>query len=184
MLNRTLRTALALGLLTSSAATFSKDCIIVPAVSLCGVPIKAPQAAFEKAFGEPDGRINMGKDRVGLLYGINFVVIYWHGRIWEVQNWTRPETGPTDWIGYVGFGRKDRETRVHFPRWNPWEEPSPKDKDARRDMPTVDGDEYSDVKKIRGGTAFFLFDAQDTHKRERSRVTYIKVNFDGEPPAP
>lgn len=177
-----LRFILALGLLVSSMPAFSKDCVVVPSVSLCGVSLKASQSEFERSFGEPDGRISMGKDRVGLFYGTNFIVIFWHGKIWEVQNWVRKNiVDATDWFGYVGFGRNDRETRAKFQDWNPWNEPMPS-KAVNMAMPILDSDGASDIREIRGGSIFLLFDQQELDCGiDRSKVTYIKVNFGGEP---
>ena len=166
-----------------SATALSKDCVVVPAKSLCGVPLGASQTEFEKKFGEPDGRIAMGKERTGLLYGTNFIVIFWHGKIWSVENWDR--NAGSHWMGYVGFGRKDRETKLVFHNWDPWKSLSYDGKKAPKDMPIVDGDEWSDVIKMRGGSVFILYDPMiNDVRRERWSVNSIRVGFDGEPSAP
>lgn len=164
---------------------YSKDCLIVPTVSVCGVPLKAPQATFEKTFGEPDARINMGAiDGVGLLYGNNFIVIFRKGKLSEVQNWIPLPDRPWNWLNYVGQSRE----RIVLEKWNPWDVsvPAVQVNAALAKMPIVSGDEYAEIRRIRGGTLFVLYGEQEVgdHKERSDRVIYLEVNFEGEPIAP
>lgn len=168
---------------------FSKECLVIPAVSVCGIPLKAPQAAFEKELGEPDGRINMGKDRVGLLYGPNFMVIFSRGKLWEIHNWSRPTIrDATNWFNYVGLNRADRDTQVVFQGWNPWDVSAPTERmrAVLSKMPPVSGDEYSDFRRIKGGSVFILYGEQEIgdRKERADRVRHLEVNFGGEPRDP
>lgn len=169
--------------LVISASALSRDCVVVPAKTLCGIPLTATQEAFEAGFGEPDGRIDMGKDRVGLFYGTNFVVIFWRGKIWSVENWSRLAGMP--WMDYVAVGRKDRETKLVFHNWNPWTSLSNNGKKAPKDMPEVSGDEWSDVFSMKGGAVTITYEPMINEvRRERWSVSSIIVSFDGERSAP
>lgn len=164
---------------------YSEDCLVVPAVSVCGVPLKASQATFEKVFGEPDARINMSKiDGVGLLYGNNFLVIFRNGKLSEVQNWIRQPDRPWNWLDYVG----NSHAKIVLEKWNPWDIAAPmvQVNAVLAKMPIVAGDGYADVRKIRGGTLFVLYGEQEVgdHKERSDRVIYLEVSFEGEPIAP
>lgn len=178
-------------LLAFPTVAFAKDCLVIPNVSICGVPLTASQATFEKTFGEPDGRVKLGDDdQTGLIYGSNFIVIFWHGKISDIQNWAS-WNGPDSmyWFNYIAYGRADRKTWVMFPNWNPWDlgASSEKVKAALSEMPEIGvGDENSEIRKIPGGSTFILYGEQETGgiKERSDRILYLKVNFNGEPATP
>lgn len=45
-----------------------QDRKLIPSAGICGAPLTATRTEVVNTLGEPDGLINIGADRVGLLY--------------------------------------------------------------------------------------------------------------------
>ena len=66
-----------------------------------GISIKSETEDYIKVLGNPDGTINMGKDRVGLIYGQKLLLIFWENKLWEIVAWNNP---PIHAMGYIYNG--------------------------------------------------------------------------------
>jgi len=70
-----------------------------------GIPLRSQMKEYVNVLGNPDGTINMGKDRIGLIYGQKLLLIFWKNKLWEIVVWNEP---PIHAFGYVRNG-KDRD---------------------------------------------------------------------------
>ena len=74
-----------------------------------GVSLTSPMNDYIKVLGKPDGTINMGKDRVGMMFGQKLLVIFWGNKLWEIVAWSKP---PIHAFGYIRNGQDQNKFNI------------------------------------------------------------------------
>lgn len=174
-------------LLHAPISVFAKDCVLVPDLSLCGVPLNAAMNTFVKAIGKPDGSINMGPDRLGLLYGQKLMLIFWHNKIWQVHSW---ETNPNiDFWDYVRNKAPYEPFVLKINELNPWGLTRKQLGIKAKNLPVLDEDQFSEIRTaVKTQIAIFYaptWNASDNPEDWGAYpVNHIRVSFGEVPPPP
>lgn len=150
-------------LLVSSALAQAEDCPFVPGKSLCGLPLDAGRARFEALFGEPDGVLQLGPQRTGLLYGQGFLIIFGGDRAQEVHSWARTNL---EFFAQVRNGREQHPLRLTLGEFVPWSRSRQQVDLVLQRQPPVAEDEFSEV-RVFGADQLKIFYASastDPHK--------------------
>jgi len=139
---KTLIVTLMLFISTLAAA---EDCIFIPGKTLCGVSIKSSSEQFINTLGEPDGKINMGPARVGLVYGPKLLLIFSSNKLYEVHSW---ETNSNiDFWEYVRNSKSATSKRLIFNNWSPWGMSRKQMELHEKEFPLVDADQFVEHRK-------------------------------------
>lgn len=103
-------------LLLGPLPALANDCSFVPDSSLCGLPLDAVQARFDAVLGAPDGTLQMGPQRTGLLYGRHLLLVFENDRVVEVHSWEQAEPA---FLAQLGSARSPA-LRLTLGSFNPW----------------------------------------------------------------
>lgn len=120
------------------------------------MPLSASETDFRKALGNPDGTIKMGADRRGLFYGQRLLLIFSHGKLWQVHGW---DTNPNiDFWGYVTNDRTRDSMRLVFPGWSPWDLTWQQFAQHDKEFPVEDADEVAEDRTAGKGSMTVYYD--------------------------
>ena len=171
-------------LLCVASMSYAQDCILIPSISLCGVPITATRTQFVKVLGNPDGLINMGPDRVGLLYGQRLILIFWHEKLWQTHAWETHSN--IDFWSYVRNQEVRNSLRLKFKNWSPWGLSRKEIAQNAKTLPVVDEDEYSEIRRADKDTLSVYYKPTAINMDDPNiyQVDHIKVTFGVTPHEP
>jgi hypothetical protein len=175
-----MRSILILLSLFAAARVFAVDCNYIPKSSVCGVPIESNLSSFEKTLGAPDGTINMGKDRVGLLYGQKTLLVFWHNRLWQVHAW---ETNSNmDFWSYVRNSEDRVNSRFKIADWSPWGLSRADCGGNLNQYKSIDGDQFGEIKQLPGATLSIFYEPTfkvnvDPNDWQKYTVKHLKIEF-------
>lgn len=142
--------------LLAAAQGFAADCNYIPKTSVCGVPIDSNIATFEKTLGAPDGTINMGKDRVGLLYGQKTLLVFWRDKLWQIHAWENNSN--IDFWSFVRNSEDRINSRFIIAGWGPWGLSRAECRNYLNQFKTIDGDQFSEVMQLPDATLSVLYE--------------------------
>lgn len=174
------KTLLVTALCVAPILAIARDCVLIPGASFCAVPLTATQADFVKSIGQPDGSINMGPDRVGLVYGQRLMVIFWRNKLWQVHAW---ETNSNmDFWEYIRNKPPYDPLILRFKEFSPWGLTRKEFELKAKNFKSIDGDGLSDIRLINRTLISTYYsptwDAKDNIEDWASyRVHYLKVEF-------
>jgi hypothetical protein len=163
-----------------SVESLAFDCNFVSGDSLCGVSINDTQSKYVDKLGKPDGIIEMGTGRQGLLYGQRILLIFKDQRLWEIHAWSYNSN--YEFWGYVRNKESRYDMRLVIDGESLWENTRKSAQTKLKKFKTVDGDQFSEVRELPNGSIFVLYQPTfevDTNPNDWNtyQTSHIKISL-------
>lgn len=131
-------------LLLGALPALANDCSFVPDTSLCGLPLDAGRARFDAVLGPPDGTLQMGPQRTGLLYGQHLLLVFEDNRVIAAHSWEQAEPS---FLAQVGTPRAT-PLRLTLGSFSPWSRSRQQIDLALENRPSVAADRYTQTRVL------------------------------------
>ena len=143
-------------LICTQISAWADDCIFVPDKTVCGVSIKSSRKQFLHKLGEPDGKISMGKNKIGYFYGQRILIIFEKEELWEIDGW---EINPNiDFWNYVSNHPNRDSMKLVFTEWNPWGLTRKDVEVHENEFPLIDADGFTEFRKAGKSSLAIFYD--------------------------
>lgn len=138
-----------------STSSFAFDCNFVAGKSLCGVPLSAAKPKYIDALGEPDGIIEMGKGRQGLVYGQRMLLMFNDQHLWEIHAWTYNSN--FEFWGYIRNHETRHEMKLLIGGESLWGKTRKNAQPLLAKFATLAGDQFSEIRETHDGSIFVFY---------------------------
>ena len=136
-----------------------------------GLKLSSTIDSYVKILGDPDGIIEMGKNRMGYIYGQKMVLIFWNNKLWQIEMWGEP---PIEAFTYIQNINKNKPTNIQLDFGI---KTGMTRKEFRNIVPShfiADGDEFSDLLSFNKTTVFLKY----VGKYPEQMLDYISITYE------
>lgn len=161
-------------LLGAAVPALASPCSFEPDTSLCGLPLNAGQARFDAVLGPPDGVLQMGRQRTGLLYGQHLLLVFEEDRVVQVHSWERADP---DFLSQVGTPRP-APLRLTLGAFSPWSRSRQQVGLALENRPPLAADRHTQTRPMGRSRLHIRYQpVAGTDNPAQYRVDYLQLDI-------